>query len=466
MKTKLNLTIGTLLLAVSNLYAATHYVSPGSTSPTPPYTNWVTAATNIQDAVDVAVVGDEIVVTNGIYATGGRTAGTDLVVNRVAVDKPLMVRSVNGPQFTVIRGWQVPGPYSGCGDGAIRCVYLTSGASLCGFTLTHGATGIVGYYEYELSGGGLWCESSAATVSDCVITGNAARYRGGGARSGTLEKCTVNDNAASQGGGVYYGMLNNCVVTGNSAWEAGGGAVSAVLNNCTLTGNSAWGNAVWDGGGGAAYCTLNNCTLTGNSARRDGGGAYGGTLTNCILYYNTATNSGPNYHGGYNGGTLDHCCTTPLSDTGTGNITNEPAFVDAAAGNFRLRPDSACIDAGTDLSAFITSDLDANPRPSDGNGDGFAAFDIGAYEFVLAPEDALQRLIGVLDDSGLAHPRPLEATLQAALAAIQRGNSTAAINQLHAFQNKVRAQVAPSYPALAASFIQAAQRVIDVLRGD
>jgi hypothetical protein len=72
----------------------------------------------------------------------------------------------------------------------------------------------------------------------------------------------------------------------------------------------------------------------------------------------------------------------------------------------------------------------------------------------------------VLNESGLAHPRPLEATLQAALAAIQRGNATAAINQLHAFQNKVGAQVAPSDPALAASFIQAAQGVIDVLRGD
>ena len=72
MKNPISLTVITLLLAVSNLSAATHYVSLESPNPTPPYTNWATAATNIQQAVDVAATGDEVVVTNGVYPVGWR----------------------------------------------------------------------------------------------------------------------------------------------------------------------------------------------------------------------------------------------------------------------------------------------------------------------------------------------------------------------------------------------------------
>jgi len=262
--------------------------------------------------VDAASPGDEIVVTNGLYATGGRAVGTNVLVNRVAVDKPLSLRSVNGPQATVIQGYQVPSGWNGCGDGAIRCVYLTNGASLSGFTLTNGATRVA--YDWparESGGGGVWCKSTDTFVTNCVLTGNSAYDYGGGAYGGTLSNCMLSGNSANDGGGACGGTLNNCVLTGNSAMY-GGGAGQAELNNCTLTGNSA-------GYGG-------------------GGGAYWSTLNNCIVYYNSAQYGGANY----DDGTFNYCCTTPLP-AGPGNLDEEPQLASA----WRLGAGSPCRGRGS-----------------------------------------------------------------------------------------------------------------------
>ena len=399
MKTKLNLLAAGMFLAATNsaLASTTLYVDVASTSPTAPYTNWATAAVTIQDAVDAAVSGDEIVVTNGVYAIGGReVSGTG--TNRVAVDKPVVLRSVNGPQFTVINGLA-----------GVRCVYLTNGTSLSGFTLTNGAT------QYPESGGGLWCESATAVISNCTLTGNAAFDRGGGAYGGTLNNCTLTGNSAKygggggacqstlngcmlisniasydDGGGAYQSTLNNCTLTGNRAAYGGGGAYQSTLNGCMLTGNPA------HDGGGASGCTLNNCTLAGNSASSSGGGAYGGTLNNCSLTGNSSEGNA----GGVNGGTLNnctltrnlangvsgsgggasgstlyncivyfntsafaanydpssilnYCCTTPQPPTGTGNLSLDPQLASVSHLSFL----SPCRGAGN-ANYAIGTDID------------------------------------------------------------------------------------------------------------
>jgi hypothetical protein len=384
----------------SSALADVHYVDVNGTNATPPYTNWTTAATDIQSAVDAAVASEEIVVTNGIYNTGGRSVG--YTTNRVAIDKSVTVRSVNGPQLTIIDG-----SYS------VRCAYLTNGASLSGFTLTNGFTD---FYSAAHNGAGVFCESVTAVVSNCVITGNRISgpidYQygaggwadGGGTNGGTLNNCTLTGNSVIveedlgyysgwevDGGGAAYCTLNNCALEGNSATvslnqgsyadAAGGGAYSCTLNNCTLTDNLVTAfNLYYFGvsdaeGGGANFCTLNNCTLTGNSAYDGGGGAAGCTLNNCIVYFNTDGHNHVNNFTGHFESTLNHCWTA------------DPQFVDTNGwANLRLQPNSPCINAGNNSYVTGATDLDGNPRISGGT------VDIGAYEYqwpqlTLTPSD-------------------------------------------------------------------------------
>ena len=375
-----------------------YHVAPGG-GHVPPFTNWLDAATNIQAAIDVAVPGGLVLVSNGVYDTGGRVVYGALT-NRVALTLPVSVRSVSGPAATFIVGaWD---PVTTNGDAAIRCAYVGSNALLSGFTLTSGAVRAVTDTR-EKWGGGAWCETNGA-VSNCVVAGCAA-VDGGGIAQGRLFNSTLAGNRAGSGGGALYTILWDCVVTGNVAASGGGlfrapasrsalagntasanggGAGESPLSACVLLDNAAGrgggadycdavncvlaGNRSGGDGGGAYYGTLVHCTLTGNTASNCGGGAYCGTLNNSVLYFNQAAQGYSNYCGS----TLSFCCTTPQPG-GAGNVTNEPLFV--ATNDFHLAAGSPCIDAGSVALVSATNDLDGLPRVR------FGGVDMGAYEF-------------------------------------------------------------------------------------
>jgi hypothetical protein len=392
-----------LLLTAASLWAVpspasltTRYVDAGNQAPAAPYTNWLTAATNIQDAVNASALGDLVLVTNGFYQFGGAYVGMSIISNRVAVTKPITIQSLNGPAVTTILG--SPGNVLR-GAPEVRCVWLTNGAQLIGFTLTNGGV------PSRQSGGGVYSPQSnpftstpSAVVSNCLITACSSAYYGGGAYGAFLDHCTIVGNSADTGGGVHSCALVNCTLSGNTATDpfptdpssaCGGGAYHSILINCVITTNSAGVS-----GGGAYASIITNCLLVANSGYQ-GGGAFGGQLVNCTIVSNTASlsagglltegltttvfnsivylNSAPTAPNYQSSSPLSHCCTTPLP-AGPANFTNNPALVNAASGDFHLQANSPCINAGINSAVASSTDLDGSPRIAGGT------VDVGAYE--------------------------------------------------------------------------------------
>jgi hypothetical protein len=327
MKTSAQLVLVLVAIVLGfNACATTFYVDAGNLAPAAPYTNWPTASKDIQSAVDVATDGDLILVTNGLYNTGGRVVYGSLT-NRVVINKAVAVRSINGPVLTTIQGYQSA---ANSGSNNVRVVYMTNNVVLDGFTIAGGATLGSGSDAKQLSGGGVFCESRNTTLTNCIITGNLVRSApgvGGGIYQGTLNSCILSNNIctnslSSQAGGAASSILNNCLIIGNSANE-GGGAAFSTLNHCSIIGNIAPFALSVTGGGGIYGCTANYCLITSNLSMTVGGGDSTGILNFCLLNNNVCSSPSQAFDGGDGGGSyagrmLNNCLVASNYCNGNG----------------------------------------------------------------------------------------------------------------------------------------------------
>ncbi len=332
-------------------------------------------------------------------------------------DVNITVYSTHGPSVTFIdaRGY---GTAVTCKGGQGPSTVLE------GFTITGGNAN---------NGGGMYCEASSPTVTDCLFIYNTAGNNGGGMGNDegnpTVTDCLFEYNTAGdKGGGMSNGYgsptVTNCTFRGNSAGYGGGMRNyrgSPTVTNCTFTANMATGdgagisneytaaggtpltltnclfmdNTADDKGGGVANVhgvhILTNCTFSGNSANGGGGGirnySSDPTVTNCILWGDT-----PDEISDGGGGNSSATYSNVQGGTGqlwfkTGCIDADPLFVNSARGDLRLVSyRSPCVDAGNNSASELpATDLTGNPRVVDGDEDGTATVDMGAYEFNGGP---------------------------------------------------------------------------------
>jgi hypothetical protein len=252
----------------------------------------------------------------------------------------------------------------------------------------------------------------------------------------TLTGSTVSNSMAFKGGGIYNApnatlAVIQSTVSGNTAGDDGGGIHNKegrlTLIDSTVSGNSALasdglGAGIFNedrGSAARAIATLSNCTLSGN-ASRFGAGIFNDegrvTVSHCTLSHNTNVDGGNGagiYHRNYSGAgffRLGHsivsdsqgnpydCVRDPSSPTNLITTSGDNLIEDGScqlpgawSGDPKLGPltgqpgvrpllsGSPVIDL-VQIAKCAGVDERGALRPKDGNADGTALCDLGAYE--------------------------------------------------------------------------------------
>lgn len=280
---------------------------------------WADAYTNVQDALAVAITGDEIWVAEGVYypdegsgqtdnsrsATFSLKSGVALYGGFAATETALTERDwtahitvlsgdIDGNDTTNING-VVTTTTGISGSNAYHVVYSknVNTAQLDGFTVTAGAANVSGSCPGSWCGGGMLnlgeYQYSYPTISHVVFIGNTTTGYGGGMVNTNYAIPTMNDvsfinNTAQNGGGMANNYHSAPTITialfeGNSASAQGGGIYfqddcDSVISDADFINNTAGDGGGFYAAGGTSelggYHTITDVNFIGNHTTNTG----------------------------------------------------------------------------------------------------------------------------------------------------------------------------------------------------
>jgi hypothetical protein len=425
-----------MLVSLPMAMGGTKYVK--ATTGTHPSGDGLTTATafdTITAGAAAATSGDTVKVAGGTY---NYEPGT------IAIPAGVTIRGGYKSDFTVTSTTAFPTIVGGLGTRRVFSANTVTGWALDSVTVTSGtvgsgskggglslgnsgaASGTVSHCTFHLNrstvskGGGIFIGlASTLTVSDCTFTSNTTADAGAAidledgiltVQRSLFAYNTINSTSTGDGAVISdrtatdQVTMTNCIFAHNGQTNAGdthnGGVFRhngtlAKFVNCTFDSN--YTSITGENGGYLIYFTNNllvgsyiNCIFSNNHS------ATAATPNNQWLN-SWQTNPGTPNPATWSNNLFFHNVDTATSTTlaprlsiggltamgSNGNISGDPLYVNAAAGDYHLQAGSAAIDTGL-IQPSNRVDFDGRSRPQG------ICIEIGAYEFPATTVNAVR----------------------------------------------------------------------------
>lgn len=361
----------------------------------------------------------EDVIIDGQGAQGVKSTGINLNLSSSVNDVLLEGLTVSNAH-TSNNGAGIYLYHTGAADGSLEirnCIitdnYSTNhgaGLYMIGTSSSDFQTSIIGTTIRDNmaygSGGGLMISVGGKfLMQDCVIERNGCRGdTSGGMRLSNIYSTIrntdflYNTNYVAWAGAMEFNrgaLIENCVVIGNRGAYSGGlfhrngGTPPAVVRNCLIAHNTSTGNPqnggfyFWSSGPTRTVTNvLENCTFVGsvrNYLSESGGGYSRLVAINTIFANSVATQGNVEFFATNSLFDSARYAAVPAVVQGTGNMCDDPKFLDTGADDYHLQSGSPALNSGYIMPWMAgAEDLEGNPRIDRATG----TVDMGCYEYM------------------------------------------------------------------------------------